>query len=287
VTHPETRVWQGLDRLPDERVVDVIVSDERLNDDRLPAAIARRLACREIGLVGIGHPSPSDVCLPADVTARELRVACCLLAETIHLRRECHRSRRLQHAWNQLALTDSLTGLPNRRAWDDELLDRGARAEGPSAARCLALLDLDHFKKINDAFGHLAGDEVLQFVGHRLAEAVQSGDFVSRLGGDEFGLLLQGTQAADLVQRAESLRTGVCSGATPAVTASVGLAVVMGPDTATDYDLLRAADAALRTAKQAGRDCSRRCEPAIESADRRDDPNSSEKAPCGRSRCPS
>ena len=89
----------------------------------------------------------------------------------------------------QEALTDPLTGLANRRSFDLELRAAAARASGPSSAH-LALVDIDHFKRVNDAHGHDIGDEVLRIVARVLRGNVRRDSLVARLGGDEFGLLL-------------------------------------------------------------------------------------------------
>jgi diguanylate cyclase (GGDEF)-like protein len=149
------------------------------------------------------------------------------------------------------AMTDSLTGLPNRRAFEQRF--RNTRSgDGLVVAMC----DLDHFKKLNDAYGHDAGDRALRVFGDVLRATVRPEDTPARLGGEEFGVLLPGCdlEGAEVVLarvRAE-LATRLTSGRVPSFTMSAGLA--RGADGAELSDLLAAADAALYAAKRAGRD---------------------------------
>ena len=155
------------------------------------------------------------------------------------------------------AATDSLTGLPNRRALDDTLkrmVAQTSRALTPLAA---LMCDLDHFKEINDRFGHGRGDDVLAAVGAALSDSLRAGDFAGRYGGEEFLILLPGTGLEGAVEAAARLRASVSAIRVPVVdrhiSLSVGIAVL--PDHALDAQSLeRAADRALYAAKKAGRD---------------------------------
>ena len=154
------------------------------------------------------------------------------------------------------ASTDALTGLPNRRAIQDTLkrmVAHSGRAASPLAA---ALIDLDHFKLINDTSGHEQGDAVLAAVGDVLSSALRASDFVGRNGGEEFVLLLPDTDAASAMFLADKLRAAIAAIDLPqvnrAITASFGVAVC--PDVAGDAEtLLRLADRALYAAKGGGR----------------------------------
>lgn len=163
-------------------------------------------------------------------------------------------------ALRQLATHDPLTGLLNRREFDRILTEESERAARFGGSLGLVVLDLDHFKLINDRHGHPAGDAVLREVARRLAAQVRSVDRVMRLGGEEFGLVLVQTDRADarrVAERAwEAIRAEpVAAGEAPvlAVTASAGVALLPG-DAATPAALVTAADQALYAAKSAGRD---------------------------------
>jgi diguanylate cyclase (GGDEF)-like protein len=211
----------------------------------------------------VGDEGTADVRLPLNVTPRELQLACMLLTEVVRLRRQCHRDRQMQRVLRELAMRDPLTGLPNRRAWDDRLVgwesqidDRSAATHGSTNAvgvLCLAVIDLDHFKSINERFGHLTGDHVLEQVSQQLAENTSDGTFAARLGGDEFGLLFTASDPSLAEDRVEQLRVGCCTQVTPAITASSGVAFAeIGRNLKTSV-VFRAADQALRQAKSDGR----------------------------------
>jgi diguanylate cyclase (GGDEF)-like protein len=154
------------------------------------------------------------------------------------------------------AATDSLTGLPNRRAVQDALKRTIAQAGRTLSPMAVLLLDLDHFKQINDTFGHDRGDAVLAAVGDVLSRSLRTSDFVGRNGGEEFIALLPGTGVEGALEAAEKLRDAIERVTVPGidrpVTASVGAAVY--PHTAADAEsLLRLADRALYAAKANGR----------------------------------
>jgi diguanylate cyclase (GGDEF)-like protein len=154
------------------------------------------------------------------------------------------------------AMTDGLTGLPNRRAIDDSLKRMAAYAERTSTPLAAVLFDLDHFKKINDLHGHEKGDEVLAAIGVTASTSVRGSDFVGRYGGEEFILLLPDTGRAGAVVIAEKLRVAISQidvpGVSQPITVSLGVAAI--PDDAPEQTLLiRAADRALYLAKAQGR----------------------------------
>ena len=154
------------------------------------------------------------------------------------------------------AATDALTGLPNTRAVRDTIKRMVAQASRTVSPLSAALLDLDHFKRIYDAYGHSRGDEVLAAVAMVLRSSVRESDFVGRYGGEEFLLLLPDTGRDQAAIVAEKVRAAVAglglSEINQPVTASLGVAAV--PDDAADADtLVRAADRALYAAKGNGR----------------------------------
>ncbi len=154
------------------------------------------------------------------------------------------------------ANNDSLTGLPNKRATDDTLKRMVAQANRSITPLAAAMLDLDHFKQVNDRFGHAKGDEVLAAVGAALRSCLRASDFAGRFGGEELLLLLPDTSAEGAVPLAERIRSTVASIRVPGVermiTVSIGIADLIqhGGDAP---GLLRQADRALYTAKATGR----------------------------------
>jgi len=145
--------------------------------------------------------------------------------------------------------TDGLTGVANRRRFDAVLA--GALEQGSPVA--LLLIDLDHFKRLNDSHGHLAGDEVLRRSAEAIASVCRERGLVARYGGEEFGVILTGAEAATAPQAAELIRDAVSGVPGPVtVTASIGVAACP-PHEPTPARLIAAADAALYEAKRTGR----------------------------------
>jgi two-component system cell cycle response regulator len=161
-------------------------------------------------------------------------------------------------AQRRIAMIDGLTGVYTRR-----FLSEALRAESERAARhggmfAMLLVDVDHFKHVNDTYGHPAGDEVLRVVARRLRDACRSTDVVARFGGEEFAVLVTGEVPDDLPAVAERVRERIAGGpvlvdgrTAIAVTVSVGAATL--PGSASTEELLIAADAALYAAKRGGR----------------------------------
>ena len=155
------------------------------------------------------------------------------------------------------AATDSLTGLPNKRAVADTTKRMFAQASRTETSMSLLMLDLDHFKGINDRFGHPVGDQVLANVGAVLRAAVRGSDFAGRNGGEEFCVVLPDTDVLGARETADKIRALIADISLPGVdlriTASVGIATY--PDHAVSVERLeRLADAALYLAKRSGRD---------------------------------
>lgn len=152
------------------------------------------------------------------------------------------------------AVRDGLTGLHNRFYLRDALTRMLARSDRDGGALSLLMLDIDHFKAVNDRFGHLTGDSVLRHVGAALAEAIRAGDLAVRFGGEEFVVVLSGIDRHDAEAMAARVREALAATPEdlPAITVSVGIAE-RRPDEHGD-DLLERADRALYDAKDAGRD---------------------------------
>lgn len=157
------------------------------------------------------------------------------------------------------ARTDAKTGLVNSTYWRQLLEIQLRRAVAATEPLTVALIDLDHFKQVNDDHGHLVGDEVLVATADALTEVSRPGDVIGRFGGEEFAVLLPGLSTSEAAVVAERLRRAIAdvrisgAGDGPSVTASVGIATL--DEHGSDADaLLRAADRALYAAKTDGRD---------------------------------
>ena len=165
----------------------------------------------------------------------------------------------LQRKYEQAALTDAMTGLRNRR-WLNEFLPRFIhRHVHASLPLSVGIMDIDHFKRINDDLGHAAGDAALVAVAQVIGSSLRPTDFAARMGGEEFALIFPDTALAGALSAAERLREAVASAqvdyrgtALPRITVSIGLAALeQGADT---HGLLVQADQALYRAKRSGRD---------------------------------
>jgi diguanylate cyclase (GGDEF)-like protein len=169
------------------------------------------------------------------------------------------RNRRAAALLRDEAATDLLTGLPNRRQLEARLEQEAARSCRRDASFAVLMLDVDHFKRLNDTHGHQGGDE-----------ALRAGDFAARYGGEEFAAVLPDTDAAGAAavaervrERVEGLRIAVTQWESARATVSVGLAAC--PEDAEEVgQLVARADTALYAAKQGGRNCVRRWEPGMD-----------------------
>ncbi len=161
--------------------------------------------------------------------------------------------RRLEH----LARHDVLTRLPNRMMFEERSADALARAGDKSVPIALLFIDLDGFKQVNDTFGHVAGDHLLQVVGERLRHGTREGDMIARMGGDEFTILAQSTTPDDAARLAHRLLASLSQpvpfeGKNLAISASIGISVTSG-DVDDVTKLLASADAAMYEAKLRGK----------------------------------
>jgi diguanylate cyclase len=167
----------------------------------------------------------------------------------------------LQQVRNE-AMLDGLTGVGNRRCFDLKLVEHSKLALQSSAELCVVLIDIDHFKRFNDTYGHRVGDQVLRVVGAQLKAAANANDVPARYGGEEFALLLPDCPLATATERADRLRralaeqylrnkqTGECFGQ---VTVSIGVARYRANEPLEDF--MGRADTALYRAKRQGRNC--------------------------------
>ncbi|MCC6124584.1 MAG: GGDEF domain-containing protein [Pirellulales bacterium] len=253
------QILLSVDEVTDELQPEIVVTDSAKWDGA------------ECGVIRIGQTGPADMLMPEQTTERELQLTCRLLGNIVRLRWREHRIAELQRHWQSEAFTDPLTGLYNRRAWDAELKERlenfpaadqdNVKPAESKAFLCLAIFDLDNLKRINDTFGHLAGDEVLKHAAKALRESLRPDDFVARLGGDEFGLLFWLPNAEIAQSVIERVRATVPRQLERAgmhvATASVGYRVVGRGDSPESLSsLFGMADAALRRAKESGRNWS-------------------------------
>jgi diguanylate cyclase (GGDEF)-like protein len=160
------------------------------------------------------------------------------------------------------AVRDGLTGVFNTRYFREQLKAEVAFCKRHSAILSLLLVDVDHFKHVNDSHGHLVGDHVLREFAKRVSGAVRAEDLVARYGGDEFVLILRDIDADGAMVAAERIRRLVkerpfeFGGASVSVTVSIGMATLRNGSFADSHEFIGAADAALYDAKSDGRDCS-------------------------------
>ena len=162
----------------------------------------------------------------------------------------------------QLSITDGLTGLANRRHFDEAFETEWQRALRQVTPLAVLMLDVDHFKRYNDHYGHVAGDDCLRAVAGILKAAVRrAGELPARYGGEEFVVLLPGATEANALAEAENIRSGLellslphtTSDVAQVVTVSVGVALFQPQRGQNPYSLIQAADAALYEAKHGGR----------------------------------
>lgn len=206
-------------------------------------------ACQ--GILGTGRVRPGKM-----FTDEELQFGTLLARIAGIILENAH----LHETLRQEAIRDPLTNLYNRRFMEESLARELQRAERDQHPLTVAMLDIDHFKRFNDTYGHSAGDEVLQILGEILQRNFRGGDIACRYGGEEFVLILPGTEAQAVSRHLEILRKEIASQDVefdgqylPAITISGGLAEASA-EVATAEGLLKKADVALYRAKSEGRD---------------------------------
>jgi diguanylate cyclase (GGDEF)-like protein/PAS domain S-box-containing protein len=187
------------------------------------------------------------------------------VVEFVVVMRDISERKRLEEQLSALALTDSLTGLPNRRAFDQALEREWKRALREGSQISLLLLDIDHFKEFNDQFGHQEGDNCLRMITAAVTEAMRTTDIIARYGGEEIAIILPSTDTAGAVDAAERVRSAIealriTNEGNPEgggwASASIGVATARARDIGAmrmPEGLLLAADKALYKAKHAGR----------------------------------
>ena len=177
------------------------------------------------------------------------------------LEQEIHGLHKSLQEEQSLRLVDALTGIPNRASYDDRVRLEFMRWQRDNAPVSVLAWDIDHFKEINDTYGHSAGDKVLKVIAQYLAQQVRGTDFVARYGGEEFVMILIGTDAAQALVAADKIRLGVQNigfhfhNKPVTVTASCGIAAFRNEDT--PEGVFDRADRALYRAKDGGRNCCR------------------------------
>lgn len=227
-------------------------------------AAARALAGEDVEPPMVRVLRPDGDLVWIETSARILRDADGTLSEIVLVMRDVSDRHALRLRLEQEAVTDALTGLANRRAFDNALTREWSRAARDDGELSLILLDLDGFKAFNDRYGHTAGDDALR----RVAAAIQGvvrrpGDLAVRYGGEEMAVILPGTPAAGAARVARTLRSAIETLGVPHVgsakgvlTASLGVATAAGPvgrTIAMPDGLLIGADGALYRAKSNGR----------------------------------
>lgn len=225
---------------------------------RLPNAPSRYLDLRVTPLYDTYQRLSGRLMVFRDITERK-QVEKKLRSANDRLQSQLIEIGTLQSKLRSQAIRDPLTNLFNRRYLDetvDRELARAAREEYPV---CVIMLDIDHFKKVNDTYGHEAGDFILKALAKTISERNRRGDFVCRFGGEEFVIVMPNMAVNTAYQRAEELRQSLNSLHVPygrfnlAITISMGIASY--PTNGEDREsILRAADRAMYGAKQAGRD---------------------------------
>ncbi|MGH8114311.1 MAG: diguanylate cyclase [Rhodanobacteraceae bacterium] len=197
-----------------------------------------------------------EVCNVVDAVAEQV-------AGAIHVTRLVRELELVNRKLREISMIDGLTGIANRRCFDQRLAEVWNRQARSGGSLALLMVDVDHFKALNDASGHQHGDECLRELAWLCSESVRGdGDLVARYGGEELAVLLPGCELADAVAVAENLRIAVRARAmphpdspvAPCVTVSIGVSAIRPGDHLSSRALISASDASLYQAKANGRD---------------------------------
>jgi diguanylate cyclase (GGDEF)-like protein len=259
------KLWQAWEEVPGGEQVDVIVIEGPGCDasGKVCSAVASFDAGGVAGFrplivqIGDGIDAAIDLALPADVTSRELQLACRLLARIGLLQRERDLLGRQHRASLLLAETDVLTGLANRRVWEEEISSRGRQVTAGETNGWLAIADLDRFKQVNDLQGYSAGDRALARASQVMAAHLRRDDLLARIGGDEFGILLSGLDEGQVRMVFERLVAAVRRETIGDEQTSLSVSVGYGPlmPHAPPQQSFALAERGLRAAKLAGGNC--------------------------------
>ena len=218
-----------------------------LDPDAFRGSVAAPVRVRDLLWGAVVVATDRDEALPADAEARLARFADLVSLAIGNAEARAELAVR--------AATDPLTGLMNRRVFEERLLAETSRALRHGRELALAVLDLDHFKEVNDVHGHMAGDDVLREAALRLASRVREGDVLARLGGEEFAWLMPETDGMEAWQATERARAAMAAAPFPGVgrvTVSAGVCDLARASS--HAELYRLADVALYWAKRHGRD---------------------------------
>ena len=256
-------LWKGR-RFPVDKCVsgwsmergEPVAIEDVFADPRVPHATYRRTFVKSLLLVPIGTTNPlgaigvywaqrHEASTEEVALVRALAASTAVALERARLTQEIERRRATEADLRQLSERDALTGVLNRRAWDQLLSSALRKGTQPLY---VALLDLDHFKHYNDRHGHPAGDELLRRAARAWRKAIRVNDVLARYGGEEFAVLLAGCEEERAVEIAERLRQAT----TNEQHVSIGLARWDGAENADS--LVARADRALYEAKRSGRD---------------------------------
>lgn len=206
-----------------------------------------------------GKTGSEDKVSAFDLGATDYVTKPCDMAELRARLRAALRTERLMSLLAERAEVDGLTGLGNRAAFDKRWAEKVSEAQRYKCALSIAMIDADHFKRINDTYGHPAGDQVLQTIGHLLVQECRTPDIVCRYGGEEFAMIMPNTGPADAALVAERIRSAIGDVVWPRhpehpVTVSIGVAgtAANGPSLSAEQ-WVDAADKNLYTAKHSGR----------------------------------
>ncbi|MDP3802436.1 diguanylate cyclase [Brevundimonas sp.] len=252
---------------PPEEMVGQRPSSIVIEEDRpvIAAEAARVVQGEDVKPLILRTLKPDGVMAWVETSSRALRDPVTgALVEVILVMRDVSERQALQHRLEREAVTDGLTGLANRRAFDEALAREWARAVRDDGEVSLILLDVDHFKRFNDRYGHPAGDACLRDVAKAIQEIVRRpGDLAARYGGEEMAVILPDTPASGAATVAEALREAIqalgilhADSARGVLTASLGAATAtaaVGQTIPMPDGLLIGADGALYRAKSKGR----------------------------------